>query len=300
MICFVVLHYKNLEVTKMCLDSLINLPDITNHRIIVVDNGSNNGSGELIENDYHCFNFIDFLISNDNLGFAEGNNMGYSFAKNKYNPQAIIVMNNDVIINDPDFIIHIENCYKMENCAIVAPNVVNLNDFHQNPYMLHSMCLFRAVLELLLRQILLFVYSHSSLRELYFRVKSDRKLTNNQKEIGFLQECTYGIVPHGSIVVFLYPWVSRFDKAFFPGTFLYVEEEILYDLLKKYKMQAVYMPNINAVHLEDQSTNTVLSDNISKSIFILQNAIKSRKVMIKVKMMSKKRIGQIMKDGLQY
>ena len=58
-----------------------------------------------LQNDFNSsFNKIIFLIKNNvNLGFAEGNNVGIKFALNNLNPDYILLLNNDTVV-DPDFL----------------------------------------------------------------------------------------------------------------------------------------------------------------------------------------------------
>lgn len=82
MICYVILHYKNIDDTIKCVKSLKNTTDYSS-RYIIVDNGSGDGSGEklrqLYSNDAQC----DVLLLPENLGFSKGNNEGYQYAKQK-------------------------------------------------------------------------------------------------------------------------------------------------------------------------------------------------------------------------
>ena len=45
-VAFVILHYLVLDVTVRCIESIQNLLTYNEYQIVVVDNGSNNGSGE--------------------------------------------------------------------------------------------------------------------------------------------------------------------------------------------------------------------------------------------------------------
>ena len=45
-----------------------------------------------------------FILLEDNLGFAKGNNVGFQFAKHQLNANIIILSNNDIIYYQEDFI----------------------------------------------------------------------------------------------------------------------------------------------------------------------------------------------------
>lgn len=97
-IYIVVLNWNGFSDTKECLDSLKRI-DYTNYEIIVVDNGSTDGSAQKIEKD---FPFVSLIKNKENLGFSKGNNIGIRKAM-KYDTDYILLLNNDVIV-DPKFL----------------------------------------------------------------------------------------------------------------------------------------------------------------------------------------------------
>ncbi|WP_363465071.1 glycosyltransferase family 2 protein [Halogeometricum borinquense] len=86
----IILNWNNYEDTKRCIKSLSN-QNYTNHEIVVVDNGSIDGSGERIDDEFD----IRTYFTNENLGFAKGINTGVKVAK-EFNPEFYWVVNNDV------------------------------------------------------------------------------------------------------------------------------------------------------------------------------------------------------------
>jgi len=85
--------YKN---TSACLDSLskINYP---NYDVILVDNGSCDGSGEKISKEY---TWCDVVFSKDNDGFATGANTGIKKALNYDKTDYVLILNNDMIVEE--------------------------------------------------------------------------------------------------------------------------------------------------------------------------------------------------------
>ena len=102
MICYVILHYKNMDDTIKCVESLNNTADCSS-RYIIVDNGSGDGSGEKLELLYRDNAQCNVLILPENLGFSKGNNEGYQYAKQKFHPDYIVITNNDVVFFQKDF-----------------------------------------------------------------------------------------------------------------------------------------------------------------------------------------------------
>ena len=85
MFCYIILHYKVLEETLACVQS-IKESNPNSKRLVIIDNFSNNGTGEKLQELYRSDKEIDVLIHYENAGFARGNNVAYQFAKERYNP----------------------------------------------------------------------------------------------------------------------------------------------------------------------------------------------------------------------
>lgn len=65
-----------------------------------------------------------FIIKNDkNYGFAKGNNIGINFSINNLNPDYILLLNNDTVVND-DFLKELIKCFKNhQNIAAIQPSI---------------------------------------------------------------------------------------------------------------------------------------------------------------------------------
>ena len=75
MISFVILHYQAVDETISCIETIIEKVS-GNKKVIVVDNGSPNGTGELLQEKYKGFDCVCVVSTKKNLGFAKGNNIG--------------------------------------------------------------------------------------------------------------------------------------------------------------------------------------------------------------------------------
>jgi GT2 family glycosyltransferase len=93
-VSIVIVHYNTPELTRNCIQSVLEKTNAVSYEIIVVDNASTvHDVGELKEE----FPSIHLIKSKVNLGFARGNNLGIKEAKGKY----ILLLNSDtVLIND--------------------------------------------------------------------------------------------------------------------------------------------------------------------------------------------------------
>jgi GT2 family glycosyltransferase len=97
-ITIIILNWNGKEDTLECLESVRNI-DYPNYDIIVVDNGSTDGSlAEIRKQDSE----VNILETGKNLGFAEGNNVGLRFALAK-GAEFVFLLNNDTIV-DPSIL----------------------------------------------------------------------------------------------------------------------------------------------------------------------------------------------------
>ena len=79
---FVILHYLAFEATVECVESICHCLGQNNlFEIVIVDNGSPNKTGKLLETKYKEHSNIHVLLLDNNIGFAKGNNRGFQFAK---------------------------------------------------------------------------------------------------------------------------------------------------------------------------------------------------------------------------
>lgn len=88
----IIVSYNTKDITRSCLDSLRKWLVGDNWEIIVVDNGSTDGSVEMLKE----FPDITRIFNKNNLGFAKANNKGIKIAKGKY----ILLLNSDTEIRE--------------------------------------------------------------------------------------------------------------------------------------------------------------------------------------------------------
>ncbi len=84
----IIVNWNGKDYLKTCLDSL-KTQSYPNIEVIVVDNGSKDGSVDFL-NQYYL-PFVKVIANRENLGFSGGNNVGIRAAKGQY----ILLLNND-------------------------------------------------------------------------------------------------------------------------------------------------------------------------------------------------------------
>ncbi len=110
-VSIVVLNWNGLEETKNCLESIRNL-NYPNFEIIVVDNGSTDGSKEYLSSQKD----IIFVNLHRNFGFTGGHIEGYKKSTGDF----IAILNNDLVV-DTNWLIEVVNlAISNNNIAVVG------------------------------------------------------------------------------------------------------------------------------------------------------------------------------------
>ena len=90
----IILNYNGREDTRECLHSLESL-DYPNYHITIIDNGSQDGLGELVKRD---FPQVRYIYSPVNLRFAGGNNLAIKQAMAE-GFDYVLLLNNDTVVD---------------------------------------------------------------------------------------------------------------------------------------------------------------------------------------------------------
>lgn len=115
----IILNWNGLKYLKPCLDSLLH-QTYPNYKIILVDNGSRDGSIAFVKDYYPQ---VDLIELSHNLGFATGNNIGFKYARKKYDAKYYFAVNNDTIA-DEKFIEEMIVAAQPQNVGMVAAKMI--------------------------------------------------------------------------------------------------------------------------------------------------------------------------------
>ncbi|MCX7973442.1 MAG: glycosyltransferase family 2 protein [Candidatus Aminicenantes bacterium] len=129
-IIFLIINWNGREKIERCLASLRkHLADL-NHKILVVDNYSEDGSCELIR---ERFPEVWLLINPKNLGFARAANRGINYLKEKEVVfDYLCLLNNDVELRDNSFIRLIKFMDENKEVAACLPALLDRKDKPQS------------------------------------------------------------------------------------------------------------------------------------------------------------------------
>lgn len=93
-ISIVVLTFNSLEITRLCINSILEKTAYPDYELIIVDNCSSDGTREYLMELSERESLVKVILNQENLGFAAGNNVGIKEAKGDY----IVLLNNDTVV----------------------------------------------------------------------------------------------------------------------------------------------------------------------------------------------------------
>lgn len=124
----IIVNYNTKDLLKQCLDSIITHTKDIDYEILVSDNGSTDGSIEMLSQ----YPFpLHIIKNNENLGFGAANNRALSYATGKY----IFYLNSDTILLNNAikiFYDYWETCPQKDTLGALGCNLLdkNMNPTH--------------------------------------------------------------------------------------------------------------------------------------------------------------------------
>ncbi len=114
----VILNYKSKGLVKQCVKTIGLAAPKPSYEIIVVDNDSRDGTGEMLA---ALFPHVKFIQSPANLGYAAGNNLGIKAATGRY----VVIMNPDITVRPGSFEAMVAFMDLNPDVGIMGPKLVH-------------------------------------------------------------------------------------------------------------------------------------------------------------------------------
>ena len=295
-ICFVILNYKAYEEALACAESVLATQTWEDMKIVIVDNGSQNGSVEQLREHFDDEPRVHVIAADENLGFAKGNNLGIRYAREQFDSDFIVAANSDILFEE-EICERLAGIYDGRPYAILGGDIVDATRTqHFNPvarerrYTLNYMrkqvfvswaksVMFRLIKVFHLKGAVAGHYGVSVQDGGMGEGEEGKKAATREvdgKAVAAdnrVEEEMEGVLLHGCCLVFSRDFFAEFE-GFWEGTFLYAEEEILYYLAMKKGLRVLYSPKVTCMHKEAVTTNTLYRDFCDAKIFYFSNITK--------------------------
>lgn len=248
----VVLNFLNNSVTDNTLQELLKQENIHKYHIAVVDNGSNNGSIEILQEKYADLVNVSVLSVSENLGYARGNDVGIRYLL-KNGIDNILVMNSDIMFVDKN---GLETMFSgiPEHVGVVGPNIIGKYGNPANPINISV-----GLKDTFIR------VGYNSFRNIIPKtIKVKVKNSTNDKTTvspqSRLSNADDNFFLHGGAYILTSDYFKNIPELY-PKTFLYYEAQILKILTIKFGLKHYFNAEVKMKHLEDQSSDMAFGDN---------------------------------------
>ena len=113
----IVITYNNLVLNRLCLESIFSRTTWPNYEVIVVDNGSSDGTPEYLKRAEQTYSNLKVILNDRNLGFPAGNNVGLRHASGDY----LVLLNNDTVVSSGWLTGLIKHLRKDPSIGLIGP-----------------------------------------------------------------------------------------------------------------------------------------------------------------------------------
>ncbi len=125
----IIVNWNGRQMTENCIDSILGSSrdkiDNLEYEIIVIDNGSNDGSPDLLKSEKHP---VKTILNEENTGYASASNQGMKAAEGKY----ILLLGNDTLIKRDALEKCISFLEENSNCGATGCRLLNPDGSIQN------------------------------------------------------------------------------------------------------------------------------------------------------------------------
>lgn len=258
MVGIIIINYNNWQDTINCINSLEKYNSYP-IKIVVVDNGSNNESAEMLNrhflqkynnkyiiapNSYQgTLPYMTLVKNKKNEGYARGNNIGLSYTLHDKSINNILILNNDILFIEDIIPSLLETQKDNTDSAIITPLLLT-----KSKTTIDYTC---ARKQYTVKEEITYNFFHY-----IFPKYVDKKLSKRYilLEKNLAQGTIPIQVPSGSCMLIgkdFFNSIGLFD----PNTFLYWEESILFEKVKREKKQNYLNTRVKCIHLGGASTS---------------------------------------------
>ncbi len=123
MVSIIIVNFNTKDLTLACLTSIYKFSPKEEFEVIVIDNGSSDGSLEKLRENRN----ITLIEADKNLGFAKGNNLGIKKAKGEY----VLLLNSDTEVKKDSIQNLIDFAKRTPDAGAVASRLLNIDGSFQ-------------------------------------------------------------------------------------------------------------------------------------------------------------------------
>ena len=227
-VSIILVNYKTKDLTRNCINSIVEKTQNLSYEIFVVDNDSQDGTCEMIKTE---FPWVKLIENPKNSGFGAANNLAIRQSSSKY----VFLLNTDtILVNNAIKIL----CDFMDSNITVGACGANLYD--ENMEHVHSYGVFPTVKRQFLKTFMLRWFFPKELRAMKDKGLNEK---NSLKSVDYITGAD--VMIKKSVL----DEVGIFNERFF----MYFEENELQFRIRKAGYEIFINPEAKIIHLHDKS-----------------------------------------------
>jgi GT2 family glycosyltransferase len=239
-IVFITVSYNNFKSTKDYIHSFLSLSNLSDVKLMVVDNSTLPDS-QLKQFICELSTDIIYCRQNENKGYMSACNFGYKQVKSYLDRESVVIYsNNDLVFNTADTCERVRYLFsKNKNLGVLSPKVIDFNSQAElNPFLVNRPSKFSLI------KLRLLFSSYYVCKLFYALKKSNKKrvITSNSTEI---------YATHGCVFILSNKLLDCLPDDEY---FLYGEEVTIAELSKKLGFITMYEDNICVSHVSHSTT----------------------------------------------
>ncbi len=259
----VILNYNTFEDSVTCIDSIRKYTARDSYKIFIVDNASPDKSGDELKIKYENNEDVSVLISEKNLGFSGGNNIGIQAALND-GFEYIYLLNSDIILLNDAFSYMQDAFETSDDVAIVGPSIFS----PEKKYVQYARKGISLATYLTSQRSFEILFPGLNEKLRYYKFSAEKDFSFD----GMVSGCCFGMSAN----------FIRTAQCLDDRIFMYYEEDILAYSLKNFSKKAMIAAKAKIVHNEGASTKKSSSDRLlftrfyrwSSVLYVLKNYAK--------------------------
>lgn len=124
-VAIIILTRNQKKILRDCLESIINVQKYKKSKVYVLDNGGEGNLKKEFEKDFPKFKFV---MNYKNLGYSKGNNIGINMSLKEFNPDYVLILNDDTKIIKKDWLKKmVESGENDKKAGILCPRIIYPN-----------------------------------------------------------------------------------------------------------------------------------------------------------------------------
>lgn len=244
-VVFITVNYNNSKVTENYIKNVLGIDE--KNKIIVIDNASIQEELDSLIEIINKYPNVTLICNKENLGYFKGLNVGIKYVMdNQIEYDYMVIGNNDLEFSS-DFLEVLADCKLEKRVLAIAPNVFTEDGFFQNPHVVNRVSRVKKCFYSLF-------FTNYYLGRIMYSIYQRIKPSKNKKRLVTKEQDIYmGI---GAVYI-LTKYFFEHYKSLDDRVFLWGEEALLGNQIKKVNGVIRYIPRLKVKHLESLTTSKI-------------------------------------------